>query len=110
MALGILALTYLIVIAASVFGVLAMFLPKNEKAKKIVCFAMAIWGMVIAAANAFSYPSNWIMPQALSLGFGFVAIVGLVVRILSKNKKQIMFAKLLTIASVAGGVFVLMVI
>ncbi len=106
MALGILAIMYLIVAAAGIAGLLVMFLAKNEKIKKFTCFLMALWGMFIATCNALSFPANWLIPQAFSFGFGFVGVVGLVIRIMAKNKKQILFAKLLTTVSVACGTLI----
>ena len=44
MALGILVIMYIVLCIISIVGLLALFLTKNMAARKLICFAMAIWG------------------------------------------------------------------
>ncbi len=106
MALGILVIMYIVLCIISIVGLLALFLTKNMAARKLICFAMAIWGILLAILNAQSLPSNWILLQAFAWGFGFVGLAAFVVRVIAKNNKQHTFAALLASASVIGGMLV----
>ena len=106
MALGILVIMYIVLCIISIVGLLALFLTKNMAASKLICFAMAIWGILLAILSAQSLPSNWILLQAFAWGFGFVGLAAFVVRVIAKNNKQHTFAALLASASVIGGMLV----
>ena len=105
MALGILVIMYIVLCIISIVGLLALFLTKNMAARKLICFAMAIWGILLAILNAQSLPSNWILLQAFAWGFGFVGLAAFVVRVIAKNNKQHTLP-LLASASVIGGMLV----
>lgn len=110
MAFGILTITYIVLIAVSVIGLLLLFLVKDNKARKIICFVMSGWAVIVSLFTVLSLPTNFIFTRAFALGFGFVGLAGLLIRIISKNSKQSLFASLLTAVSVIGGVIIFLMI
>ncbi len=100
MALGILLIAFIVMCVVSGVGFALLLLLKNEKAKKMIFYFLAFWGMGIAVIGAMSLPSNYVPSQLLSWGFGFLSVAGLLVHIRAKSKSQYGVAYLLVFASI----------
>lgn len=110
MALGILLIMFVTASVISVLGILVMFLSKKTGVKKGVCYAMAIWGMVLAVLAATSLPQNYIGGQLVAWGAGGLGAAGLLLQVVAKNSNQRMVSYLLVTASIIVGVLKLFVI
>lgn len=82
-------------------GIAFLFLSKNTTVQKVLFYLVAILGMGIAFIAARSYPSNYIIQQVISWLFGFLAIVGIVIKNTKPNKDTL--AKILVALSVVLG-------
>ena len=54
MALGYLAIMFIIMSVVTIIGVVLLLIIKNEKANRIVLYIMAAWGIIIAIMNITS--------------------------------------------------------
>lgn len=82
-------------------GIAFLFLSKNEAVQKGLFYCVAVLGMGIAVISAQSYPSNYIIQQVISWCFGFLAIVGIVIKHTKPN--NITLAKIIVALSVVLG-------
>ena len=78
-----------------------LFLTQNKTVQKILFYLVAILGMGIAVIGAGSYPTNYIMQQVIAWLFGFLAILGIVIK--NKSPKKDTLAKILVTLSVVLG-------
>ena len=60
--------------AFSILGLILLYLVKGDKASKVIFYIMAVWGLVVAVFSALSAPSNWMLTQVVSWGFGFLSV------------------------------------
>lgn len=104
MALGILMILFVGMSVISILGLLLMYLLKGERAKAVVFYIMAVWGMAVSAMSAVSLPGNYTGQQILAWGFGFLSAAGLLVHLSARDKSRRMAAYLLVTVSVIGGV------
>ena len=98
MALGILLIVFVSMVVISGLGIALLFLVKNPAAKNVIFYSLAIWAMGITFINASSLPSNYLGSQLMAWALGFIAIIGVVIKI--KNPEKINIAKLLVVVSI----------
>ena len=61
MALGYLALMFVIMSVISIIGLVLLLIVKNGKANRAILYIMAAWGILISVMNITALPINWIM-------------------------------------------------
>lgn len=110
MALGILVIMLVTMTVISVTGLSLMYLIKNDKASRIIFYAMALWGMLIAAFTAASLPDNYIAERLLAWAVGFLCVAGILTYVRGSDGKAGMAARLLVTVSVAVGMIRLFLI
>nr|WP_300004081.1 hypothetical protein [Tissierella sp.] len=98
MALGTLAIMYVVIVLVSGLGIAFLYLSKSEKTKNALFYFLAIWAMVIAFMNVTSLPSNYLAQQFIGWGLGFLAVAAIAVKIMKPEKTNI--ANMLVTASV----------
>ena len=108
MALGYLAIMFIIMSVVTIIGVVLLLIIKNEKANRIVLYIMAAWGIIIAIMNITSLPINWIMWRVAAGACGLAGLAGGIVRFIAKEDLKTVSA-LLTIVSVLAGMIMLFI-
>lgn len=103
MALGILMIMTIGMGAFSILGLILLYLVKGDKASKVIFYIMAVWGLVVAVFSALSAPSNWMLTQVVSWGFGFLSVAGIITEIAMKREGRCVPAYILITVSVIGG-------
>ena len=103
MALGILVIMLVSMTAISEIGLSLLYLVKSEKAARIVFYAMAVWGMIIAALTATGLPDNYTAQRLLAWAVGFLSVAGILTYVRGSGEKAGMTARLLVTASVGIG-------
>lgn len=103
--LGLLMIVFAGMSAVAVIAIILLFFMKDEKKKKWIVYIMAALGMYIAWANAQSSPLPQFLGEAI-LGWiiGLLGVVGLLLQVCGKTKKQLMAAKILVVVSVVAGI------
>ena len=103
--LSLLVIVFAVMSAVAVIAIVLLFLMKDEKKKKWVVYVMAMLGMYIAWANAQSSPLPDFLGEAI-LGWviGAIGVVGLLLQVCGKTKKQLLAAKILVVVSVVAGI------
>lgn len=109
MALGYLAIMFIIMSVVSIIGVVLLLIIKNEKANRIVLYIMAAWGIIIAIMNITSLPINWIIWRVAAGACGLAGLAGGIVRFIAKEDLKTVSA-LLTIVSVLAGMIMLFIV
>lgn len=109
MALGYLAIMFIIMSVVTIIGVVLLLIIKNEKANRIVLYIMAAWGIIIAIMNITSLPINWIIWRVAAGACGLVGLAGGIVRFIAKEDLKTVSA-LLTIVSVLAGMIMLFIV
>lgn len=104
MALGILVLFFIGISVVSIAGLLALFLVKNEEARKVIFYLMSIWGVALSAVRAYALPSNWVGQRLLALGLGALCIAAMAVHFRASTGKGRLAAYLLLTVSLAGSI------
>ena len=110
MVIGIILIMFVTISVISILGLLVMFLSKNPRVKKGICYAMAIWGMVLAVLAATSLPQNFIAGQMVAWGAGGLGAAGLLLQVVAKTSNQRMASYLLVTASIIVGILKLFAI
>lgn len=108
MALGYLAIMFIIMSVITIIGVVLLLIIKNEKANRIVLYIMAAWGIIIAIMNITSLPINWIIWRVAAGACGLAGLAGGIVRFIAKEDLKTVSA-LLTIVSVLAGMIMLFI-
>ena len=109
MALGYLALMFVIMSVISIIGLVLLLIVKNEKANRIVLYIMAAWGIIIAIMNITSLPINWIIWRVAAGACGLAGLAGGIVRFIAKEDLKTVSA-LHTIVSVLAGMIMLFLV
>lgn len=109
MALGYLAIMFIIMSVVTIIGVVLLLIIKNEKANRIVLYIMAAWGIIIAIMNITSLPINWIIWRVAAGACGLAGLAGGIVRFIAKEDLKTVSA-LLTIVSVLAGMIMLFIV
>lgn len=109
MALGYLAIMFIIMSVITIIGVVLLLIIKNEKANRIVLYIMAAWGIIIAIMNITSLPINWIIWRVAAGACGLAGLAGGIVRFIAKEDLKTVSA-LLTIVSVLAGMIMLFIV
>jgi len=103
--LGLLVIVFAAMSVMAVIAIILLFLMKDEKKKKWVVYAMAVLGMYIAWANAQSSPlPDYLGEAVLGWAIGALGVVGLLLQVCGKSKKQLLAAKILVVVSVVAGI------
>mgnify|MGYP004677721745 FL=1 len=108
MALGYLALMFVIMSVISIVGLVLLLIIKNEKANRAILYIMSAWGILIAVMNITALPINWIMWRVVAGVCGLIGLAGGIVRFTAKERKTV--SALLAIVSVLAGMIMLFVI
>lgn len=110
MAFGYLTAIMIMVSIISIAGLVLMYLIKEEKAKKYIFYAMAIWGTVVGVITAASMPAGLIFLKAAAWAAALLGIAGIVISVAGKTRKHRMYAFLAVTISVIGSLvlFILM--
>lgn len=101
MALGVLAIIFVVMVVVSGVGLAFLYLLKNNKWKNGLFYFLALWGMGIAAMSVSSLPSNYTGEQIVAWGFGFLAVVAIIIKIMKPEKTTL--ANLLVTLSIICG-------
>lgn len=91
MALLLLLIIFIVMAVVSGLGIALLYLVKNNKIKNGLFYFLAIWAMLIAFINATSLPSNYLIQQIIAWSFGFLAIIGIIINILKKDKVNLSY-------------------
>lgn len=103
--LGLLVIVFVVMCVVTVIGIVLLFFMKDEKKKKYIVYIMAALGMYIAWANAQSSPLPQFLGEAvLGWAIGILGVIGLLLQICGKTKKQLLMAKILVVISVVAGI------
>ena len=108
MALGYLALMFVIMSVISIAGLVLLLIIKNEKANRAILYIMAAWGILIGVMNVTALPINWIMWRAFAGACGLAGLAGGIVRFIAKEDLKTV-SVLLTMISVLAGMIMLFV-
>ena len=108
MALGYLALMFVIMSVISIAGLVLLLIIKNEKANRAILYIMSAWGILIAVMNVTALPINWIMWRVAAGACGLAGLAGGIVRFIAKEDLKTVSA-LLAIVSVLVGMVMLFV-
>ena len=106
MALGYLALMFVIMSVISIVGLVLLLIIKNEKANRAILYIMSAWGILIAVMNITALPINWIIWRIAAGACGLIGLAGGIIRFTAKENKKTA-ASLLTVISVLAGMTML---
>lgn len=98
MALAILAIVFIVMTVVSGLGITFLYLLKNQRIKNGLFYFLTVWGMGIAYMNVTRLPTNNLGEQLIGWTFGFLAVAGIVIRIMKPEKTNL--AQLLVTASI----------
>ena len=102
MALGYLALMFIIMSVISIAGLVLLLIIKNEKANRAILYIMAAWGILIAVMNVTALPINWITWRVAAGACGLAGLAGGIVRFIAKEDLKAVSALLATVSVLAG--------
>ena len=86
MALGILLSIFIAMTIVSGLGIAFLYLIKNQKIKNGLFYFLVVWAMGITYMNVMRLPTNYIGEQLIGWAFGFLAVVGLIIKIMKPEK------------------------
>ncbi len=89
MALGVLVIFFVTMLVISGLGIALLYLLKNQMAKNILFYALAVWSMMIAILNATSLPSNFLFEQLFAWLLGFLPIIAIIIKVKKPSKTMI---------------------
>ena len=98
-------LWFLIMSVFAIVGTVLLFLVKKGKTVDMLLVLMTAYSISIAFLNAVSLPMNFVSSQILAWVVGLVAVVGTVIRFVTK--KQLPVSKILVAGSVILGIYLL---
>ena len=101
--LDLLIVVFMVMTGVSVFGLLLMYLVKNETVGKLIFYGLAVFGMIIAVFNALSTPDTYLIEAIIGWGIGAVSAVALLIQIIRKNERSFLIARILVTFSVVAG-------
>lgn len=110
MALGYLVILMVLYFIVTLLGSIFLFLFKSSKLEKFTFYFMGLWGMYLAYQSAISLPTNYVGSQILAWGFGFLSVVGILIRLKATTKKGFFIAKLIVTVSAIFGFLSLFVL
>lgn len=102
MALGYLALMFIIMSVISIAGLVLLLIIKNEKANRAILYIMAAWGILIAVMNVTALPINWITWRVAAGACGLAGLAGGIVRFIAKEDLKTVSALLATVSVLVG--------
>lgn len=101
--LSALVITFFVMSAVSLIGVILMFLTKNEKVKKGFFYFLSVWGLVIAYCNVQSLPIMLTGSILLALALGALSVIALLIQLCMKKENKFAIARALVTVSVVAG-------
>lgn len=101
--LGALVITFFAMSIISIVAVALLYLSKNDKLKKGLFYFLAVWSVVIAYCGVLSTPGYMMAELLITLGFGALGIVALLIQLISKKEKGFQIARILVTVSVVAG-------
>lgn len=103
MALGYLLILCVAMGAISIVGISSLLLVKNEKAKRNIFYALAVWGMCIAYVGATALPQNYTAQRLAAWGLGFLSVAGILIHVQAKDRNMRLIAYGMVVVSVVAG-------
>ncbi|WP_250278143.1 hypothetical protein [[Clostridium] colinum] len=101
MALGVLLILFISLVVISGLGTIFLFLSKNKKFKNIIFYILAILSMIISILSATSVPTNFVLEQVISLLFGLLGAIAIVINIKLTNSN---ISYILVVISIVLGI------
>ena len=103
MELGTLFFIFIGMTVVSILGITILLLAKSQLVKNIYFYLLAIWGVVIAINGATLEPENSIIQQIIFWIFGFLVVIGILIKITAKFERAELVADIFVITSVIVG-------
>ena len=104
MALGLIMISFIVLCTMGGVGMIFLFCVKDPAKKKWILYYMALLGMAVAALQAFSLPSNYILQQLLSWAIVFLSVAAVLIYV-TKCPAPKWLPSVLVSTSVIVGIF-----
>ena len=101
--LGALVITFFVMSIISIVGVVLLYLSKNEKLKKRICYFLSVWSVVVAYCGVLSTGGFAFSDGLMSIALGALGIVGLLIQLISKKENKFQIARVIVTISVVAG-------
>lgn len=99
--MSILLIMFIIMAIISILGISILYLTQNTKNKNIIFYFLSVWSIFVTFISTTSLPTNFIVEQIISLSFGFLAIVAVIIKIKKPEKSSFSYI-LVSISIVLG--------
>ena len=101
--LALLVIVFLVMSVVSVIGIISIYLVKSSAVRKGLLYFLAIWGMVISVCAVKSTPFYMTGEILISLGFGLLSVLAILIQLCMKREKKFQIARILVTVSVVAG-------
>lgn len=102
MALGILKIIYFILAGAGLASLILLYMDQSKKVSLIFALNVLL-GLIFSWMIFSSYPANYPMQRGISLIWGALALLALVLRI-TKKENTLLLSKIIMTISLAGAI------
>lgn len=99
-----LIVAFIVVSVSSIFALVLMFVVKEPRAKTMIFYALAIWGILLAWQHVLTLETKEIAKQLGAWGFGGLSVAAMLVDMFAKGKSRFWISRLLVLFSVIFGI------
>ncbi len=99
-----LIVAFIVVSVSSIFALILMFVVKEPRAKTMIFYALAIWGMLLARQHVLTLETKEIVKQFGAWGFGGLSVAAMLVDMFAQGKSRFWVSRLLVLFSVIFGI------
>ncbi len=101
--LGALVVTFFVMSIISILALVSIYLLKNEQVKKTLLYFLSVWGVIVAYCGVLATPPYMMSEILITVAFGVMAIVALLMYKFSKKENKFQIARVLVSISVVAG-------
>ena len=101
--LALLVIVFLVMIVVSAIGIIAIYLVRNETIRKGLLYFLSVFGMFVAYCAVRSTPSYMTGSILISLGFGLLSVIAVLIQLCMKRENKFQIARILATVSVVAG-------
>jgi len=103
--LDLLIYVFFAMVILSIIGLILQFVVKNDTVKKISFYATSFLGVLLGIFKYLSTPHTGLYDGQIVIGFilAVLAVAAVVLQLVKKDEKTFRMARILTAASVVGG-------
>lgn len=109
MALGILAIIYVVIAVLAIGMQIFLYKDKEGKYTNTLFIVNMLFGVFLSFIAYTSLPSNYTEQKIIAIIFGIVAVVAFLVKLNIRKPAAIIISKLLLTISIVGGIIQLVI-